>query len=81
LKTAKILNSTPKEAMMRPLEVAASLVELMQRRDQKLALKNLNVGGMAAILPCQFHEKKTKVSFQNPQDLEFDNQGGHDAPV
>ena len=66
---------------MRLFEVAASATDLTQRRDQKLALKNLNIGGMAAILPCQFHEKKTKVSFQNPQDLEFDDQGGHDAPV
>ena len=66
---------------MRLFEVAASSTDLTQRRDKKLAVKNLNVGGMEAILPCQFHEKKTKVSFQNPQDLKFDDQGGHDAPV
>ena len=37
--------------------------------------------GVTAILLWQFREKNTKVSFQNPQDLEFDDHGGHDAPV
>ena len=65
---------------MRLFEVAASSTDLTQRRDQKLALKNLNIGGMVAILPCQFHEKKRKVRFRTPKTSKLEDQGRDEAP-
>jgi hypothetical protein len=60
-KTNKISNSTTKEATTLLLEVVASWVGPMQRSGCSfLPPGDANIGGIAAILPCQFHEKKNK---------------------
>ena len=69
-----------KEATMLLIEVAASLTEIIQGSNHSVSNGDVNIGGMPSILPRQFHEKINELSFQNRQDLEFDNEGGDDVP-
>jgi hypothetical protein len=40
----------------------------------------VNIGGMPAILPCHFHDKKSERFFENQPNLELDDKGGDGVP-
>ena len=63
LKTTKMSKLTTDKAIKLLLEVAASSAELIQRWDPSVLTVDLNIGGMAAILPFEkFHHKKKHFS-------------------
>jgi hypothetical protein len=77
LKTNKTSHFMTNEGTALLPAVVASWVGWMQRSGCSFLPGDANVSGMAAILPCQFHEKK--IAFDNQQDLKFHDQGGINA--
>jgi hypothetical protein len=62
-KTTKISNLTMKEARTLLIEVAASSADLIQRWDHSVLKGDVNIVGVASILPRQIHERKSELSF------------------
>jgi hypothetical protein len=62
-KTTKISNLTTKEATTLLIEVAASSADLIQRWDHSVLKGDVNIVGVASILPRQFRERKSELSF------------------
>jgi hypothetical protein len=81
LKRKEIANSIAKKMTTLRLVVAASSARTMRRCNQSAISTNVKIGRMTSILPQQFHEKEKKIIFdENQPDLQFDNEGGDDAP-
>jgi pyruvoyl-dependent arginine decarboxylase (PvlArgDC) len=62
-KTTKISNSTVKEATTLLIEGAASSADQIQRWDHSVLKRDVNIVGVASILPRQFRERKSELSF------------------
>ena len=58
------------------LVVVASSNELVQRDGTTPSYHqpDVNIGGMAAIFPCHFHDK-VRMTFEKQENLELDDQG------
>ena len=68
LKTREILNLMTKESIMHKFEFAVSSAGLLWRWDYSDLPSDVNVDGMATILPCQFiHEKEERTFLRKPR--------------
>ena len=63
-----------KETTIYKFEFIGSWARLIERWDYSVLPSDVNIGGMAAIFPCHFHDK-VRMTFEKQGNLELDDQG------